>query len=154
MIIIDVEASGLAEQSYPIEIAWQDTENVNQFDSFLIQPLDSWSYWDDHAEQVIHHISRAELFQKGISPAAACDRLNQHLRGKTVYSDAVSYDQRWVTSLFEAVGMRMELSFGSIYDRLPAGCREKYSTLIENEPVKHRALEDARQIATWVCWLI
>jgi hypothetical protein len=31
MIVFDVEASGLSTESYPIKIAWQDSENPNTF---------------------------------------------------------------------------------------------------------------------------
>ena len=150
MVVIDVEASGLADQSYPIEIAWQDSEKRGEFDSFLIKPFDDWTYWDDHAEQAIHHISRAELFLKGISPEEACNRLNQRLKGQTVYSDAIRFDQGWIMKMFESAGMEISFGFESIFSQLPKGNLENYNILVEKETVKHRALNDARQIIQWV----
>lgn len=38
MIILDIEASGLALESYPIEVAWQHRFNSAKHDSFLIRP--------------------------------------------------------------------------------------------------------------------
>ncbi|UZE94500.1 hypothetical protein [Alkalimarinus alittae] len=50
MIIFDVEASGLSDDSYPIEVAWQDSNDPECFDSFLINPNETWKHWDDYAE--------------------------------------------------------------------------------------------------------
>jgi len=86
MIIFDVEASGLSAESYPIEFAWQDSENQNCFDSFLIKSSSEWTHCDSFAETEIHHISREMLEFDGISIEEACNRLNTNLSGKTIYS--------------------------------------------------------------------
>ena len=82
MIIFDVEASGLSDDSYPIEVAWQDGTNEDLFDSFLIKPCDSWVHWDDYAEQEIHHISRNTLHSEGISITESCIRLKPSFLAK------------------------------------------------------------------------
>ncbi|NVP03109.1 hypothetical protein HWA77_23150, partial [Photobacterium damselae subsp. damselae] len=66
--ILNFEASGLSEQSYPIEVGYAlpDAEGY----SLLINPLSSatqWNYWDDFAEQQLHHRSRQELITKGLN---------------------------------------------------------------------------------------
>ncbi len=150
MIIVDVEASGLHQESYPIEIAWQDSEQPESFDSFLIVPADDWTYWDEYAESEIHHISREQLFDSGITVNEACERLNSALINQVIYSDAVEYDQRWLMKLFDETEIKPTFSFGSVIDLLPKGGDLKYNKLLESAPVKHRALDDARQIAAWV----
>ena len=150
MIIVDVEASGLHQESYPIEIAWQDSEQPESFDSFLIVPLAHWRHWDDYAESEIHNISREQLFDSGITVNKACERLNSALINQIIYSDAIEYDQRWIMRLFDETEIKPSFSFGSVIDLLPKGGDFKYNKLVESAPVKHRALDDARQIAAWV----
>jgi hypothetical protein len=146
VIVIDVEASGLATESYPIEIAWQDSEDPANFDSFLITPHPEWKHWDDYAEQEIHHISRNILFENGISLFEACDRLNTKLSGQTVYSDAVDYDLNWIMTLFETSRIKPTFEICSIFDLLPDQAELKYESLVGEQVIVHRALEDARQI--------
>lgn len=146
MIIFDVEASGLSTESYPIEIAWQGSEKPDRFDSFLIKPATSWTYWDTYAESDIHHISREMLDIDGILIEEACNRLNTNLSGKTIYSDAIDYDQLWVKQLFVCAGISQLFYCESIYrvtDHQPLQWNE---SMIEREVVKLRALDDARQI--------
>jgi len=146
MIVFDVEASGLSPESYPIEIAWQDSENPSRFDSFLIKPATSWAHWDTYAETDIHHISREMLELDGISIEAACNRLNTRLSGMTIYSDAIDYDHRWVERLFKGAEITQQFYCESIYsaiDNLPFQWDESAT---EREVVKHRALDDVRQI--------
>lgn len=154
MIIVDVEASGLHQESYPIEIAWQDSNKSSSFDSFFIRPASTWNFWDDYAETEIHHISRDTIVEQGISIEDACLRLNKSLDGKTVYSDAVEYDQRWIMKLFDEAKVKPSFNFGSVLDVLPKGGEYQLSQLVDNAYIKHRALDDARQIAGWMNQII
>jgi hypothetical protein len=146
MIVFDVEASGLSKESYPIEIAWQDSCHPCSFDTFLVRPVNTWVYWDEYAEKEIHHISRASILREGISIADACDRLNTKLSGKIIYSDAIEYDQRWVLKLFNEAGIKPKFSFGSIYEIVEKESTQRFESAIEHEHVVHRALDDVRQI--------
>lgn len=146
MIIFDVEASGLSDDSYPIEVAWQDSNDPECFDSFLINPNETWKHWDDYAEQEIHHISRNTLQLEGISTTDACIRLNTKLAGKTIYSDAVEYDQKWLLKLCDESGIAPEFSIGSIYQFIDEEKLRKFESSIDSERIIHRALDDAKQI--------
>ena len=146
MIIFDVEASGLSDASYLIEVAWQDSDDPDCFDSFLIKPSESWTHWDDYAEQEIHHISRNMLHSEGISTNDACTRLNTRLAGKTIYSDAIEYDQRWLLKLFDEVGMTPKFLIGSIYQVISEESLRKFESSVESEHIIHRALDDVKQI--------
>tara|TARA_R110001592_G_C13086074_1_gene743041 strand:+ start:206 stop:679 length:474 start_codon:yes stop_codon:yes gene_type:complete len=146
MIVIDVEASGLAVESYPIEIAWQDSEDLGNFDTFLIVPDQRWTHWDEYAEEEIHHITREMLSEEGVSIDEACNRLNQKLIGTTVYSDALEYDYAWIMTLFETANKTPSFEMASIFDLLPDLTETKYETYVNDEVVIHRALGDARQI--------
>ena len=56
--------------------------------------------------------------------------------------------------LFEEVGVRPTFEFGSVLDSISEDGGLRLSQLAENAYIKHRALDDARQIAGWVNQLI
>lgn len=154
MIILDVEASGLHPASYPIEIAWQHRSNPKYFDSFLIKPVATWTYWDPYAETHLHHISRATLENNGISVLEAVLRLNNALNGQTVYSDAADYDRRWIAALFSAAGAEKTFTIRSLFSLVPPSREGAYRQHMARSPTVHRALEDVRQIVkslNYVC---
>ncbi|MFV1872761.1 MAG: hypothetical protein ACMZ64_05480 [Oleiphilus sp.] len=146
MIIFDIEASGLSNESYPIEIAWQDSDNPKDFDSFLIKPAETWSHWDNVAEKHVHHITREVLFDSGVTAKDACERLNEKLLGRMIYSDAITYDQKWIYKLFFDSCIIPNFRLGSIYDVIDSRSLELLERSIENEYVAHRALSDVQQI--------
>ncbi len=151
MIILDIEASGLDEQSYPIEIAWVDTKSDAR-DSFLVNPetsQDDWSYWDPNAE-AIHGLAREAVTSKGIDVKSACRRLNSALGGKTVYSDGLNWDRFWIRTLFDGAGLtnpkRQRFYINAVTERLaPAQQHALTEKLATVRP--HRALADAQLIA-------
>ena len=104
--IIDLEASGLASNSYPIEVGLALAPG--QRFCALIKPADEWQHWDQHAESV-HGISRDMLLKKGRSITEIATEMNQLLSNRTVYSDAWGVDNSWVTTLFAAA--RMDKTF-------------------------------------------
>lgn len=147
-IIVDVEASGLHPDSYPIEIAWFDFES-GEHDSFLIKPASYWTYWDPIAES-IHGIDQAELIMKGLSVFEASDRLLDRLRGRTVYSDAVPYDSMWIEALLEASGEIRTVAIDSVFSLVSDDeCGDLMDRLSSTEK-PHRALDDCRVIADCV----
>ncbi len=95
--IIDVEASGFGQGSYPIEIgvALPDGQTA----CFLIKPHVEWQHWDGAGEKA-HGISRKILETQGKSLNEVAQALNTLLAGKTVYSDAWSFDSSWIALLY------------------------------------------------------
>jgi hypothetical protein len=100
--IIDLEASGFGRGSYPIEVGFA-LEN-RDIHSFLIKPEDDWTHWSEEAEQ-IHGITREQLQAEGMSIEDIALKLNEMLRGKTLYSDAWSFDSSWIGRLFDSAGI-------------------------------------------------
>ena len=96
--IIDLEASGFGRGSYPIEVGFALEDR--QVHSFLIRPAQSWTHWSDEAEK-IHGISRAQLQEHGLNPREIVLKMNELLAGKTLYSDAWSFDSSWIGRLFD-----------------------------------------------------
>jgi len=100
--IIDLEASGFGRGSYPIEVGFA-LEN-RDIHSFLIKPENDWTHWSEEAEQ-IHGISRERLLAEGMSIEDIALKLNEMLRGQTLYSDAWSFDSSWIGRLFDSAGI-------------------------------------------------
>ncbi|MDM8523123.1 hypothetical protein QUF80_07105 [Desulfococcaceae bacterium HSG8] len=100
---IDFEASSLSWHSYPIEVAW-NMENGN-IESCLISPkhVPEWTDWDPEAQK-LHGITRSEILAQGESPSRVCEKIEQALSGKRVYSDNPDFDSMWMMRLFDAVG--------------------------------------------------
>lgn len=146
-IILDCEASGLSDESYPIEIGWVNKDLIYlEEDSFLIRPHETWTYWDEYAEKQIHHISREQLFDEGISVKEACERLISKIGTKEyVYSDAPPYERMWLNKLFRVVGKERPFGIKNVINLISPKDDSYFYTNVK--PVKHRALDDARQIA-------
>ena len=148
VVVIDLEASSLSDESYPIEAAWLSLDGES--DSFLINP-ESVSGWDDWniESELIHGIERAELVDLGISAFGAANRLNSMLTGCLVVSDYAGSDYFWLRRLFEATGVQMQfyvidiMEIAYMSDKMAehSAFREKKS----NAEVAHRALADCQQ---------
>lgn len=115
--LIDFEASSLASASYPIEVAWNLGETIEQH---LIAPIGRWNDWSAKS-QALHGISRAELIARGQSPVWVCERLNRQLAGRVVYSDNPDYDAHWLEELFAVCrGRTPAFRIGDFYGRIDA----------------------------------
>ncbi|WP_425263343.1 hypothetical protein [Vibrio owensii] len=146
MIYADCEASGLSDDSYPIEIAWIDTDGSQ--DDFLINPSSGsdWDHWDLSAEAV-HNLKREDCIKKGINVVEAAIRLNSQLRGQVVYTDAPAFDGFWIDRLFQAAQVERLFDIDSIdtylYDKgLDFG---KWRRVRSKEKLEHRALSDCQR---------
>lgn len=146
MIILDVEASGLGSESYPIEIAWAHRFDPTRYDSFLIKPPENWTYWDAYAELQIHGISRDVLASEGILVEEAVARLDESLSGETVYSDFVPVDRPWVVRLYQQLGREPSFTFRPLQSLLPPDKVGDYSRDYGTTPTEHRALADVRKM--------
>lgn len=150
LICVDLEASGLGAESYPIEVAWKNDETGEQ-DSFLIDPdtADGWHYWDDYAEEM-HGIERKELNAKGLDIISACKRLNKKLKDKTLISDAVEFDLFWMTRLFDATGITPAFTMAGLNQILSKEQRIQFGFLAKAQNRQHRALQDVEDIITCI----
>ncbi|NPU93599.1 MAG: hypothetical protein HPY82_16930 [Gammaproteobacteria bacterium] len=146
MIILDIEASGLDLESYPIEIAWQHRSNPKLFDSFFICPESVWTYWDQYAEDHIHHISRSTIQAEGIDVRAAATRLNDALGEHEVYSDSLEYDGRWLGQLYRAAQIEKRFRLMSVYSLIDPSKVVSFQHRYAQSGIKHRALSDVKKI--------
>ena len=151
MAFLDLEASGLAARSWPVEVGWAFSDGRSE--SFLIQPDASWTddAWDPNAE-LLHGISREALKRDGVDVREGARRLNAALAGARVYSDAADWDGFWLFRLFSAAGTRQSFSlldFSRLVRPL-AGVREEaiLARAARLAPRRHRAEADARHLMT------
>lgn len=109
--ILDIEASGIHEDSYPIQVAWS---NGLARHSCFVKPEPSWMQWDAMAEE-IHGISRQCLMRKGLPVRKVANMMNELLHGLTLYSDAIQFDQAWCKKLFDAAEIDMQFEIADFW---------------------------------------
>lgn len=143
MYILDIEASGLNEESYPIEIAWCALEGADEF-SVLINPESAggWDSWDDFAESAIHGISLRECCERGENVVLVANRLEQLLNDHVVLSDAPYQDQQWLNRLFDAVGKRCPAFLMPIDQAVSLDKRAHLNKSLLELDRPHRAIAD------------
>lgn len=147
--IIDIEASGLHFDSYPIEIAVL----VNgKYHTWLIKPDVSWTYWCEKAE-ALHCIPQSLLFEEGLSVSTVAEELSEIISStdSMIYSDADRWDEDWLATLFYASGRNPTINICSIFDLLSNEQKSKFHSIKEKLSLSgkyrvHRALDDVRII--------
>ncbi|ATP47026.1 hypothetical protein CR511_24445 [Pseudomonas putida] len=97
---IDFEASGIAPDSYPIEVAVVSNET---WFSSLIKPARYWTHWSFDAQDM-HGLTQDQLHQEGDTPVVVARNMNQLFSGQVLCSDS-SQDSFWFDVLFEAADL-------------------------------------------------
>lgn len=143
--IIDIEASGFGNASYPIEIGF--VTSIGERFCRLIRPADDWLFWDKKAEAV-HHISRPSLNKYGYKIEAVAEELNILLAGQTLYSDGWVVDKPWINTLFERARIRMLFSISPIElilreEQMDIWDATKQEVIKDLNLTRHRASNDA-----------
>jgi hypothetical protein len=144
--VLDIEASGFGQDSYPIEVGFVLPDG----ESFccLIRPAPGWTHWDAEAEQV-HHISQETVRVLGRDAREVARLLNDRLRGLTLYCDGWAHDYAWLNTLFEAVGMQPSFKLdnlrGLLTEREATDWADaKQQIAAEMGLRRHRASSDAK----------
>jgi hypothetical protein len=144
--VLDVEASGFGRNSYPIEVGFVLPDG-HTFCT-LIRPLEHWTHWDAQAA-LTHHIPRLALEQRGLSVREVAERLNNDLRGQTVYSDGWANDYSWLGALFDAADLSPSFRLENLRKLLTEAEAEQWHRIkeqigAERGMQRHRASADAR----------
>lgn len=134
---IDFEASGIAPDSYPIEVAVVSAET--SFNS-LIKPARYWTHWSFDAQDM-HGLTQDQLHQEGDTPVGVARNMNQLFSGQVLCSDSPQDSFRFDV-LFEAADLlpTFELKPLEVF----VG-REAASEIYRRLPITrhHRASNDA-----------
>ena len=147
--IIDLEASGFGRGSYPIEVGIAlDNRDIH---SFLIKPEADWTHWSEEAEQ-IHGITREQLQAEGMSIEDIALKLNDMLRGQTLYSDAWSFDSSWLGRLYDEAEIVQRFKVDTLMrllneDELARWSDTKDAVAQELELDLHRAANDVQVLS-------
>ena len=144
-LIVDVEASGFGCESYPIEVGLA-LEQGKKF-CRLISPAPDWSHWDDEAEKV-HQVSRDTLELYGRPMREVALELNALLAGKTLYSDCWVVDKPWLSTLFNAAGVKMSFNVSALEmiltpEQMASWSDTKQAVIHDMHLRQHRASADA-----------
>jgi len=146
--ILDLEASGFGRDSYPIEVGFVLPDGTGF--CTLIRPAPGWTHWDPAAEQV-HHIQRDALQQHGRSVLEVARLLNDHLKGRTVFSDGWAHDYPWLWALYDEAGLVPSFKLDSLRSLLTEREERDWETTRElvsrdMKGQRHRASADARML--------
>ncbi|TMP53582.1 hypothetical protein [Pseudoalteromonas sp. S1688] len=148
-VFLDIEASGLGFNSYPIEVAYATSNDETA--SALIKPNHDWlesGEWDSNAERNIHKITQHVLLEQGKSAKAVAAELNSALKGKLIFCNDLAYDGVWLAKLFKVADVGVEFFLTDIrafFDFIGKEKTSSYKSAYEDISVEtiHRALPDA-----------
>ena len=111
-LFLDFEASGLYHGSYPIQVGWAGlkagtTDNTYGHEIMIKRPP-QWRSWSTQSEDV-HGISTRMLLEEGM-PIDEAARLTIEAidEADAVYSDAPSFDGKWLGMLLHEGGIEQE----------------------------------------------
>ncbi len=146
IITLDIEASGLGIDSYPIEVGIVLDDGSSWCS--LIKPESDWQHWSKEAES-LHHISQKSIAQHGKSVKDIATTLNKMLNKKTVYSDCWSLDGKWIHALYEKANMMPTFTLRDIVyilkeEQFTYWEQTKKTIAKELTLERHRATNDAR----------
>lgn len=154
-VVLDIEASGLGENSFPIEIAWQGP--IVKPQSFLIRPDPNWDLesWDERAEQ-LHGIPLRQVLAEGVATRTIVEQLCRDCAGRTILSDGLAFDQVRLNQLCAAARWQgsirltdLFLWLGQCHRETGTPSREAISAFVrglDNHSQSHRALDDVQRI--------
>ena len=152
-IIIDFEASGFGQGSYPIEVGFSGRHGEGWCS--LIRPEDNWTHWDQDAAK-IHGIPREVLVERGNTALFVAEQLNFFLGGRVVYTDGWAQDYVWMARLFDAAQIIPKFKLIDLFDiieepQLTQWHATKDQITKELCVARHRASSDARVLQlTWL----
>ena len=143
---IDFEASGFGGKSYPIEVGLVLPDG--QTYCSLISPEPDWKHWDEAAQKV-HGVDRSILETYGKPAVEVAQRINDLLKGQTVYTDAWYHDYNWLSRLFDAAESHPSFKLEDLRHLLDEAHLARWDAakaqvLAEMNITRHRASNDAK----------
>ena len=154
LVVLDVEASGLPPNTFPIEIGITFVE-TGKTRTWLIRPAEEWRSWRwDPAAEAVHGISRAKVEKSGLPAVQVYHELIEAIAGHEVLTDSPT-DEVWLTVLVRAAGQEAlgftVWSVWNIVELLAGGDDAAIARALDDaeraHPVGHRAGPDS---ARWV----
>lgn len=158
IFFVDFEASSLLSGSFPIEVAWVDTDGHGE--SYLIRPADKWladgcSGWSQESE-ALHGISLDTLLRDGVPLDRVAARAAKTLSPGQVMacSDAPESDGYWMEMLLRAGGQRRTVKLLDVNRLYGWACRPLLDELVRLDGAeRERGEERVRKRATKIVGL-
>lgn len=149
-LFLDLEASGLHPDSYPVEIGIFGEAGSSY--QRLIKPVDYWQYWS-HDAQDLHQIDRQQLIDEGTPTSLVVQELNALFAGKILWAES-NMDMLWMEVLFEAAGCEQLFEVRNLMNALPEAQWQAFRGH-RTSRVAHRALEDAKHLSqAWAAFMV
>ncbi len=147
LLTVDCESSGLHADSYPISIGVAGPDN--QTWSWLVCPLEQWTYWDEYAEEAYHNIPRSQLIEQGRDPFLLCRELNAIFDTKVLVSDS-PWDKVWLEKMFSDCNVKMGFTVLHLQDIFEHSVTNAIFDKLDAGPISHVAREDAQRLRSTV----
>ena len=155
--ILDVEASALGPESFPIEVGMALIRGPSEpigVGAKLIRPTTDWieaGVWSKSSEAV-HGIPLEVVKREGEPVEQVCDWLNGLLGSNTIVAtDAPRYDQDWLDTLFEAAGREQKFrifDFQVLTRDFSADQHRHLAYRLRHDRIPHRAAADDLRLAS------
>lgn len=147
LAVIDVEASALSAQGFPIEVGiaiWRGADQPMLTWSSLIKPIDTWledRIWSNASEKV-HGIALSDL--ETAPPVHRVATALNNILGPigTAHCDGLPFDAEWLSELFRVAEIKPAFLLESVAYLRPFGGPRMHKWLSSN-PAPHRAGGDA-----------
>jgi hypothetical protein len=139
---IDIEASSLNVDSFPIAIGVLDVDNESNNYETIIRPADAWGDWSEDAE-AIHGITYNVLMNEGVPVIEVCKELNSRFFGVTLYFDS-AFDLFWLNRLFETAKTKRNFLMSHVKKIVDSERYDEFLYDLQEAKVTHKPIEDAR----------
>lgn len=138
VLVLDIEASSLSAQSYPIAIGVAGhTQRWNWF----VTPLGEWDDWCDIAES-LHHIERDFLLAQGRDAFLVAREMNAIFKGQVLLVNS-EWDKRWLDLLYDETGVRCSFTVKRLDEVFEANICGAIMDAYESADSAHEAEKDA-----------
>lgn len=146
---LDVEASSLGADSFPIEVAWVDEDGHGE--SHLIHPAEAWLAdgcpgWSRES-QAIHGIELEVLMRQGQPVHGVAAKVASVLRTGDVFSDAPEWDAAWIRTLMHAGGQDVVVGLLDVVRAYGMACRPLLKQAVGLTPMGWQAEDRAQNLA-------
>ena len=138
VLTMDIEASGLTAESYPVSIGVAGNE---QRWIWYVAPLGEWDEWCEIAAGV-HGIERDFLLSQGRDAFLVAREMNAIFKGLTLLVNS-DWDQGWLTKLFDESGVRCAFEVRRLDQVFEPDVCGIINDAFESAEIPHEADKDA-----------
>lgn len=138
VLTMDIEASGLTAESYPVSIGVAGNE---QRWIWYVSPLGEWDEWCEIAA-AMHGIERDFLLSQGRDAFLIAREMNAIFKGHTLLVNS-DWDQVWLAKLFDESGVRCAFEVKRLEQVFSSDTCTLINDAFESADIPHEADKDA-----------